>query len=70
MAKANKPTEAKASGKIVRTQCARDSFRRGGKVHTREAQDFPLEDFSAEQLEQLQDEPLLLVQILDAADSA
>ena len=51
---------------MIRTRSrSKDGFRRAGVRHTPEPQEFPNDTFTDEQLEQLQNDPELVVEILD-----
>ncbi|MOA32044.1 hypothetical protein D3C78_1532330 [compost metagenome] len=50
---------------IVRIAAKWDGFRRCGIAHPAQPVDHPAERFSADELERLQAEPLLIVQLLD-----
>jgi hypothetical protein len=52
---------------IVIHSRARDGFRRAGQEHPAGRSEYPADAFTAEQLEQLQAEPLFTVEVAEAA---
>lgn len=52
--------------KVIDITAKRDGFRRAGKVHSEQTQTYPLSEFTKAQLEQLQNEPMLVVAIRHA----
>ena len=56
--------------KIIRIAATRNGHRRAGMAHSRKATDHSESAFTKAQLEALQADPRLLVQIIDAPESA
>lgn len=54
--------------KVIDITAKRDGFRRAGMVHSEQTQTYPLSKFTKAQLEQLQNEPMLVVAIRNAND--
>lgn len=54
--------------KVIDITAKRDGFRRAGKVHSEQTRTYPLSEFTKAQLEQLQNEPMLVVAIRNAND--
>lgn len=52
--------------KVIDITAKRDGFRRAGKVHSETTTTYPLSDFTKAQLEQLKNEPMLVVAIRNA----
>lgn len=55
-------------GKVIDITAKRDGFRRAGLAHSETTTTYPLSDFTKAQLEQLQNEPMLVVAIRNATD--
>jgi hypothetical protein len=53
----------------IRITAAVQGFRRAGIAHPAEPTTYPVSDFSKEQLEQLQSEPRLVVEFVDAPET-
>lgn len=54
--------------KVIDITAKRDGFRRAGKVHSETTTTYPLSDFTKAQLEQLKNEPMLVVAIRNATE--
>lgn len=52
---------------FIRITARRDGFRRAGIAHPARPTEHPAERFSAEQLAQLQAEPMLVVELVETA---
>lgn len=56
--------------KVIDITAKRDGFRRAGKVHSETTTTYPLSDFTKAQLEQLKNEPMLVVAIRNKDDNS
>lgn len=54
--------------KVIDITAKRDGFRRAGMVHSEQTKTYPLSDFTKAQLEQLKNEPMLVVAIRNATE--
>lgn len=54
--------------KMLKIAALREGFRRAGVAHTTAPQEFPADRFTAEQIEALRREPMLVVVDMDAPD--
>jgi hypothetical protein len=66
--KQSKPLPQPKAGQVVRVVNgkAKDGYRRGGQKHPKGQKDWPLDTFSATQLEALDNDPRLQVSVIDA----
>lgn len=54
--------------KMLRIVAMKDGFRRAGMAHSTAPAEYPLSNFTAEQIKALKAEPLLVVQEFDGPD--